>query len=160
MNDFMVEELAKENTGTTFVHYYAGIVNTGIGRELPKWTRWPAKAFYLIAAPFMVGVEETGTRQLFIATSGLYPPKQGKGDLVAGVRIPNGLKAMLGSDGTVGSGAYVVNWNNEITGKQSLLNDYRERGSGNIVWEHTMGVFERDQKLNKDRPSQTTSSTI
>ncbi|KAG9242780.1 hypothetical protein BJ878DRAFT_583620 [Calycina marina] len=160
MNDFMAEEFSKRNPGTTYNHSFPSVVNTGISREMPVLVKWSTKIFMKLAAPLLVGEEETGARQLFIATSGVYSPKQtATGDRSAGMKVPDGLKIMTGSDGTVGSGGYIVNWNNEITGKQSLLNEYRAKDTGNIVWDHTMSGFERVQKLNRDKSAPQGSST-
>lgn len=97
----------------------------------------------------MVGREETGARQLFHATSGVYPPAKPVGD-AGGVPAPNGLEIMKGVEGQVGTGGYAVNWNGDITGKK-ILEEYREKGVGKTVWEHTMGIFERVEKVNKGR---------
>jgi hypothetical protein len=151
MNDFMAEELAIKEPGTSFIHSSPGIVNTGIARELPVWARIPMKVLVPLFSPFLVGAEETGARHLFIATSGLYPPAKPIGGeaLAAGVPVPWGLKQIMpGSTGKEGSGAYLVNWNNEITGNTKLLKEYRENRVGKTVWEHTMGVFERITKIN------------
>lgn len=156
MNDFMAEELASREPGTSFIHSSPGVVNTGIARELPAWARIPLKAFSPLLSPLMVGADETGARQLFNATSGLYPPvKPFENDpLASGVPVPWGLKqVMTGSNGKEGSGGYLVSWNNEITGKQNLLKEYREKGVGATVWEHTMEIFERVKKINQERTS-------
>jgi len=151
MNDFMAEELAIKEPATSFIHTSPGVVNTGIARELPLWARLPIKILYPIMKPFFVGAEETGDRHLFIATSGIYAPAEpfASEASAAGVSVPSGLKVMAGSTGKEGSGAYLVNWNNEITGNNKLLKEYREKGVGETVWEHTMGVFERIAKINK-----------
>jgi hypothetical protein len=154
MNDFMVEELATREPATSFIHSFPSIVNTGIARELPAWARFPVKVLMPVLSPFTVGAGETGARQLFIATSGLYPPaKPFENDpLASGVPVPWGLKQiMLGSDGKEGSGGYIVNWNNEITGKQKLLKEYREKGAGATIFKHTLGIFERVEKINQER---------
>lgn len=150
MNSIMVEEFAARDQGTTFAHSYPSVVNTGIGRELPIWARASLTLFKPLLLPFMVSVEETGARQLFIATSGLYPPAKSAGDLASGVPAPKGLEISNGADGQVGSGGYLVNWNDDIASSK-ILKEYREKGVGKTVWEHTMGIFERVEKVNKAR---------
>ncbi|KAF4625754.1 hypothetical protein G7Y89_g12411 [Cudoniella acicularis] len=74
MNNFMTSEFASRQPETTFIHSFPSIVNTGIARELPAYVRIPMKMFLPLLSLAMVGQEETGQRQLFIATSGIYPP--------------------------------------------------------------------------------------
>ena len=152
MNSFMAEEFAARDQGTTFAHSFPSAVNTGIARELPVWARAGLTIFKPLILPFMVSPEETGARQLFIATSGVYPPAKPAGNeaLASGVPAPKGLEIMKGANGQVGSGGYLVNWNDDITGKK-ILDEYHEKGVGKIVWEHTMGIFERVEKINKGR---------
>jgi len=153
MNSVITEELAKREPGISFIHSSPGIVNTGIARELPTWARLPLKVLVPLFSPLTVSAEETGARHLFTATSSLYPPQKPNGEdpLAKGVPAPSGLKAFKGVDGKEGSGGYNVNWNNEITGKQTLLKEYHEKGVGQIVWEHTIGIFDRVEKINKER---------
>jgi hypothetical protein len=148
MNDLMVEEFARREPGTTFVHTSPGIVKTGVARELPFWAQLGAKALYVLLAPFVVGADETGARQLFMATSGVYPPlKPFEGAArAAGVAPQNGLQVMQGGSGKIGDGGYSVNWNCEVT-KKKLLTDYHSQGVSQTVWEHTMGIFDRVEKM-------------
>jgi hypothetical protein len=152
MNDFMAEEFAARDQGTTFIHSSPGIVNTGAARELPVWARAGLTLLKPVLYPFMVSPAETGARQLFLATSGVYPPAKPAENaaLASGVPGPKGFEIMKGANGQVGSGSYLVNWNGDITGKK-ILDEYHEKGVGKIVWEHTMGIFGRVEKINKGR---------
>jgi hypothetical protein len=154
MNDFMTEELAAREPGTSFLHSNPYVVNTGLARELPLWGRLALKVLSPVVSLFGISPDETGARQLFLATSGLYPPAKpaGSSALAAGAPVPKGLSVLKGADGKVGSGGYIVNWNGDITGKQNILQDYHSKGVGKIVWEHTMGIFERADKINQVRP--------
>lgn len=154
MNSLMTEEFSKRQPETTFSHSYPSGVNTGLARELPVWARAAAKVLYPLISPFTVSQEETGARQLFIATSGLYPPAKTPDNdtLASGVPGPRGLHApMLGANMVAGSGAYLVNWNGEATGKQKLLKEYRAGNVGDIIWDHTMSIFEMVAKINQAR---------
>jgi len=159
MNDFMAEEFAAREPAISFIHSSPGVVNTGIARELPAWVRIPLKIATPLLLPFMVGASETGERQLFHATSGIYPPaKPAQGaPLAAGTPAPTGLEISEGADGKIGSGAYLVNWNGDITGKSKVLSEYREKGVAKLVWEHTIGVFGQVEKRNLERSSVGTS---
>jgi hypothetical protein len=106
-------------------------------------------------SPLTVSHDETGARQLFMATSGLYPPlKPFEGDAsAAGVHPQKGIEVMKGTIGQIGSGGYILNWNCEVTGKEKLLSDYRNKGVAKTVYEHTMSIFERVEKTNQERAS-------
>ena len=154
MNSLMTEEFSKRQPVTTFSHSYPSVVNSGLARELPGWARAAAKGLTSLMSVLTVSLEETGARQLFIATSGVYPPAKPLKDdtLASGVPAPKGLHSpMLGANTVAGSGAYLVNWNGDATGKQKLLKEYREKNVGATVWEHTMGIFERVAKINQAR---------
>ncbi len=85
---------------------------------------------------FGVSFEETGARQLFIATSGVYLSAKlfENSKLVSGIPASNRLHtSMLGADAVAGNGAYLVNWNGEAKSKQKLLKEYREKNVGVTV---------------------------
>lgn len=143
MNSFFVEELAKKEPGISFLHSSPGVVNTGIARELPFWARAGLKFFTPVLSLMMTSQEETGARQLFLATSGMYPPAKPNTDTSKGVSMSDTLQVGVGSDGQRGSGGYIVNWNGEITGNVQLLSEYREKGVAKTIWERTMAVFQK-----------------
>jgi len=107
----------------------------------------------------MVGANETGARQLYLSSSGIYPPaKPAEGaPLAAGVPFPKDLPVSKGANGKIGSGSYLVNWNGEIVGKEKLLSDYRAQGLGKTIWEHTMGVFKKVEAINEGKVEPATS---
>lgn len=154
MNDIMAEEFSIRQPGTTFIHSSPLAVYTELGRDAPLWARVLAKGFAFVFSPFFVSAKETGERHTFLATSALYPPRKPFeiGPLSKGIIVPGGSKTVMpGADGKDGSGAYLVNWNNEITGREKLLQDYRDTGTGRVIWEHTMGIFEQVEKLRQER---------
>jgi hypothetical protein len=150
MNSFMVEELTKreENQGISFLHSSPGVVLTNLSQALPVWARVALRISTPLIRPFTTSQEETGARQLFIATSAVFPPQKPVAKMGRGVEVPRDLQVSVGSDGQNGSGAYLVNWNGDITGKMDLLREYRGKGVGKTVWEHMMGTFERVEGLN------------
>jgi hypothetical protein len=77
--------------------------------------------------------------------------------LAGGVPISKELSISKGSNGNIGSGGYIVNWNGDITGKEEILADYRDKGVAKTVWEHTMSMFTKIEKINKGRMDVTTS---
>lgn len=150
MNDFMTEAFASRAPSTTFAHSYPGYVNTGLTRELPWWARMAAKALTPVISPFSVSQEETGERQLFHATSGIYKPAQPVtgSSTASGVSLSKELTIAEGADGKAGSGAFYVNWNGDITPQKAFVREYRQEGYAKMIWEHTMAVFERVDKVN------------
>ncbi|CZR66714.1 uncharacterized protein PAC_16615 [Phialocephala subalpina] len=152
MNSLMTAEFAVKEPSITFSHTFPSVVNTGVARELPWWARGALKVLTPFFKPFFVGADETGQRQLFHATSGMYPPlKPAAGSPVAaGIPLPTGTAIATGSDGKVGSGGYLVNWNGDITGKKLVI-DYQAEGVSKTIWEHTQGIFERVEKINEAR---------
>jgi hypothetical protein len=153
MKDFMMEELAQREPGTSFIHSFPGIVPTPIMRELPLWARVSVKLLSPLIKVFSVSVEETGERQLFIATSGKYPPLKPADDAptASGAKLSSGETVSKGSNGQIGNGGYVINWNGEPTGKEALLNGYRAQGVAKTVWKHTMDMFEKVEKINEEQ---------
>jgi hypothetical protein len=151
MNDFMAEEFAAREPGITFMHTSPGVVNTGLARGLPVLARVFLKIATPLLSPFFVSADETGDRQVYLASSGIYPPaKPADGaPLAAGVPFPKNLSVSKGSNGCVGSGAYLVNWNGDISGKEKILSGYREQGVGKTIWEYTMEVFKRVEMIHQ-----------
>jgi len=151
MNDFMAEEFAAREPGISFLHTSPGVVNTGLMRELPIWARAGMKLATPLLSFFFTGADETGDRQLYHASAGIYPPaKPVEGAaLAAGVPFSKDLFVSKGSNGKVGSGAYIVNWNGDIVGNEKILSNYRDQGVGKTIWEHTMGVFKQVERVNQ-----------
>jgi hypothetical protein len=145
MNDFMAEELAAREPATAFVHSSPLVVATGAARELPIWARAALKVLTPLISLAGVGADETGARQLFLATSGIYPPAKpaSESTTAVGAPTPKDVPVATGVDGKVGSGGYAVNWDGKVTGKKSILDEYHAKGVGKIVWEHTMETFQK-----------------
>ncbi|KAG9231317.1 hypothetical protein BJ875DRAFT_123238 [Amylocarpus encephaloides] len=152
MNSFMTNEFASREPTISFSHSNPSIVKTGLARELPLWARGLYWVIVPFVSPFMLDVEECGQRQLFIATSGIYPPAKLADDspLASRAPIPKGLSPVKGGDRKVGSGGYLASWNCEPTGRP-LLDDYRAQGVSKTIWEHTMGVFDKAATINQER---------
>ena len=150
MTDFMVEELARRYPGTAFSHSYPGTVKTGIANALTGPVRLAVKVLYAVMTPWILNVQESGERHFFQMTSRCYPAANGNGGGNGGVGlpIPDGLEMTRGSNGEVGSGAYLLDWDGKSTGDERLLRKYRELGMGAKVWEHTMAMFRQAERLN------------
>jgi len=146
------EELAKSNPNVTFIHKYPGFVATGVvdkllGTATGIWTI-PATFARWVLVPiiqlFSTDVNVAGERGLFVSTSSRYPPAQPKTEFV-GVALPKGVevaKASIVTDGK-GNGVYLLNEIDESAPDAPVMPGYRQEGKGKLVWESTMGVWER-----------------
>ncbi|KAL2060993.1 hypothetical protein VTL71DRAFT_9045 [Oculimacula yallundae] len=152
MNDFMAEQYGAREPGITFMHTEPSIVNTGFSRELPLWARIATKAITPLLYPFFVSAEETGERQLFHATSSMYPPaKPAPGaSFASGVPLPTALSVLTGANGKAGSGGYLVSWKGEQA-KKAKLSGLNQEEVSKTIWEKTAEVFRNVEKINGGR---------
>ena len=132
MNSLACEELAKANPGTSFLHISPGFVKTSLGSQFSFPLRVATQALGFVLTPLAVPLGESGERHLFHATAKEYAAKA-----VAG------SEAVRGSAGEKGSGAYLLNWDGKVVGNDKVMKDFRERGVGAKVWEHTLEIFKR-----------------
>ncbi len=132
MNSFAAEELARQNPGTTFIHAFPGFVNTKYMNRHGYWAGIMGTAIYALFKPWSVPIIESGERHLYASTAAKFSP-----------RCESNPNAAQGSDGTVGSGAYLLHWNGDITGKPKLLAEMRGKGLREKIWEHTLDIFKR-----------------
>ncbi|KAF2153357.1 hypothetical protein K461DRAFT_286106 [Myriangium duriaei CBS 260.36] len=137
MTDFMMEELAKRYPGTAFSHSYPGTVKSGITNQLPGSVRLAVKVLYAVSSPWILQLDHSGERHFFQITSAMYPPRRGN----PGIPIPEGYEVCKGSDGTTGGGGYLLDWDAQATGNQSVLQPLRDEGFGQKIWDHTIEVF-------------------
>ncbi|MAD85778.1 MAG: hypothetical protein CL912_22680 [Deltaproteobacteria bacterium] len=152
MNDFMAEQYGSREPGITFIHTEPSVVNTGFSRELPLWARVGTKILTPFLYPFFVSAEETGERQLFHATSSMYPPAKPapNSPSACGVPLPTGCAALTGANGQVGSGGYLVTWKGEKA-KKATLSGLDHQQVSKTIWEKTAEVFQRVEKINQER---------
>ncbi|KAK6209115.1 hypothetical protein LQW54_006569 [Pestalotiopsis sp. IQ-011] len=128
----------------SFVHDYPGFVKTGLPREL---TGVAASVSKVVFAPLMavlqIPIEETGERQLYLATTARFPPRGGSG--AEGVAVEEGVSASAGFDGTPAGGVYSVDYEAEGPGQkvEETLQNYKKSGMGEKVWNHTEEEFVR-----------------
>ena len=135
MTDFACEELAKQHPGTAFVHVYPGFVKTGIVDHGGLLTKVLGRVMQTVLSPMAVSPEESGERNLFHGSASMFAP-----------RASAGQDAAVGTDGTKGSGAYLVSWNGKKVGNQKILDALREKQMGKTIWEHTLEVFRRTEQ--------------
>lgn len=132
MNSLAAYELAKANPGISFIHTYPGVVKTNIAQGFGPVLRFIMNGALAVFSPFMVALGESGERHLYAATSNVYPPSAKANE-----------SAVTGIDGVKGSGAYRLNRDGDIVGKDGILKEYRSQGVGKKIWDHTLEVFEK-----------------
>lgn len=132
MNSFAAEELAAANPGTTFIHSEPGFVKTNIAKGLGPLLNAVADVFMFVITPFAVPFQESGERHLYEATSNSYPPLSISQE-----------SAVIGSNGVKGSGAYLLSWDGAPCGAASIMEEYRSKDAGKLIWKHTLELFER-----------------
>ncbi|KAI6885909.1 hypothetical protein KC334_g15728 [Hortaea werneckii] len=126
-------------------HSYPGTVKTGIANELTGPVRLAVKVMYAVMTPWILNVRESGERHFFQMTNKCYPAAQGG----VGIEPPDDVSIMRGSNGQVGSGAYLIDWDGKPTGDENVLKKYRDLGMPQKVWEHTMAMFQQAERLNR-----------
>lgn len=129
-----LEGVAQTAPDVSFVHDYPGTVRTKLIDYLPEEV--------LRTLTFMP-LDESGQRQLYLATSAMFPPVNGPD--TPGVPLGDGLEIAVGTSGGVGSGVYSVGADCESASPAvlKLLNDMRERGLVQEVRQHTEDEFHR-----------------
>jgi hypothetical protein len=132
----MFEDLAakEENKKIAFVHLFPGLVSgtglqvQGLGTIGDFLVKWLAP---VVMWAFGYSSEEAGERVLFAATS----EKFGR----AG--------SEKGSDGTLGSGVYLVQGNSSVLEESKVAKAMKKEGMGEKVYKHTLEVFDRVEKM-------------
>ncbi|KAI8937714.1 hypothetical protein NX059_005415 [Plenodomus lindquistii] len=132
MHNLLFHHFSRENPSTSYIHAYPSVVDTGLMRNLQGW--WAPlvkKLFALLGRWVTVPQVESGERHLYAATAGCFPARN------------EGAKAgvAVGSDGEMGSGSYLVNWNGEVFPDRGVARRMREEGREGEVWRHTEEVF-------------------
>ncbi|KAF3001564.1 hypothetical protein E8E14_000157 [Neopestalotiopsis sp. 37M] len=139
-----LDAIAKQAPEVSFVHDYPGFVKTGLSRELTGVTASITKVmFQPLMAILQIPIEETGERQLYLATSARFPPRDGSG--AEGVALGEGVTTSVGFDGTPAGGVYSVDYEAEGPGQkvEEILQNYNKSGMGEKVWSHTEEEFVR-----------------
>ncbi|KAF2420754.1 NAD(P)-binding protein [Tothia fuscella] len=147
MLSLSLNRIAQENPTVAFITQHPGTVATpALGRMTGIFGVVIRFLTSILGWAFAVPIDESAERHLYLATSSAYPPREGS---AKGVPMVGGLEELHeGVDGEVGSGCYSLGWNGEGPGRKAveLLEGYGRDGTGDAVWEHTMGEFERIQR--------------
>jgi NAD(P)-dependent dehydrogenase (short-subunit alcohol dehydrogenase family) len=142
MTSLAMEHLAASHRAS-FVHVFPGLVSTNIyTNSFPP----PLAAVYNYGVwplmyPFSVDIEESGQRHLFHATSEHYPANTvDKSDATT---TRDGDRVAMGSNGVLGSGAYLMNWKGETSAAGKKMQNLRAQGMAQEVWKHTTELLSR-----------------
>ncbi|KAL2173719.1 uncharacterized protein P884DRAFT_280723 [Thermothelomyces heterothallicus CBS 202.75] len=164
MMTLALESLALEAPDVSFVHSSPGCVRTHLGREVRAASALGLVQVVLnkVVGPMVaVAPDEAGERQLYLATSGRFPPARcggrarysggsgsgGSGSGTAGVELRegDGVAVARGTDARVGSGVYSVDSEGEPQGVKAgeTMRRLREADLVRRLWLHTVGEFVR-----------------
>jgi hypothetical protein len=152
MHTLSLEVLAQQAPTVSFVHEFPGPVYTNLGKNGTE-TIVRVYSFVISLLHFVLGnwlfipLEECGERQVFLATSKKYRPRNGN---ASGVAMEE-LDISKGTDGVVGSGIYSVNWDGKEGNETAMavLQGLRQKGVKEIVWSHIASEFDRIARSNE-----------
>ncbi|PKY01216.1 NAD(P)-binding protein [Aspergillus campestris IBT 28561] len=143
MTSLSMEHLATTHPAVSFIHAYPGLVGTNIySNSFPV----PVSTFYNYGLwpfmwPFSVGLAESGERHLFHLSSARYPAQRSAGSRGVPLDIGTGDIAK-GTNGKIGSGAYLLNWKGEVRPSTKVMARYQEERIPELVWGHTERLME------------------
>ncbi|PWY68619.1 hypothetical protein BO70DRAFT_344715 [Aspergillus heteromorphus CBS 117.55] len=143
MGNLFLEAMAQQHPRTSFIHAYPSGVGTGVLREVPG-ARILSPVLRILMSPFMVPIEESGERHLFAATSDRFPPKAQEEQTQEDIAV--------GSDGTKGSGCYLVSWDGEVFPANKKLEKTRAENAVQKVVQHTEEVYKQVFEEGKTYP--------
>jgi hypothetical protein len=147
MTTFFFESMVARYPSISCLHVYPGLVKTAEFENglFPDWVKWIFKWIMLpLITPLCISVKECGERNLFHCTSTKYAASNAQdGAATETTALLGGVDVATGVDGERASGVYAVNWNGEvIKSSERVYKSWREKGTREIVWEHTMKAFE------------------
>ncbi|KAF3929908.1 hypothetical protein AA313_de0202226 [Arthrobotrys entomopaga] len=148
------DALAKQNPDVSFVHAFPGFVKTE-GQNFPGLLSLVIRTVMWVGGRWiLIPEEESGERNLFYATSGIYPPGAvGATGTESGndEEAKEGEVVAVGLDGVKGSGCYTLHWDGTAKHGNPVLLKYREDGFPEKVWDHTLAVWKGiEDKYQKD----------
>lgn len=140
----LLEEVARRAPDVSFVHDVPGVVESGITRDAEGLQATMMIAVSRLLAPLIqTPPAECGERHVFLATSAMFAPSQGKA--VEGVPLVAGMAKARGSDGKIGSGTYTLTQKCESSPAkvEKVLLTFREDGTAKLVWDSVMADMKR-----------------
>lgn len=137
------EALAARARSVSFIQVSPGAVKTALFDRMSGVVGFVMRCWVNLAGSWLlVPIQESGERNVFLSTSAAFPATDGGED---GVGLVDGVDVAKGTDGTVGSGVYSLDYDGTEAGQSvtDLLAKYREEGMVERVWEHAQAEFER-----------------
>ncbi|PWY83598.1 short-chain dehydrogenases/reductase [Aspergillus heteromorphus CBS 117.55] len=143
LNSLAVEHLAAAHPSISFIHVFPGLVRSPLMNS--TFGKLAGSVMGVLSRPFSLSLEESGQRNLFIATSAAYPPAglEGKEDADVGVKLGEGVSTAVASTGKKGGGSYILGYEGNDATNKKLMADYRGRDFPGKVWRHTAETFRR-----------------
>lgn len=147
-----LEAVVQSAPNVSFVHNYPGFVKTNFGNDVEgvtfKVLRGVWNAVFPVIGPFFATpVDEAGEREVFFATSAMFPERgeRGAASATTGVPLPTGVAVARGTDGKSGSGVYSISNDGESASPkvEKFLGDLRKGGMAKKVWSHVEEEFDR-----------------
>ncbi|OGM47240.1 hypothetical protein ABOM_003989 [Aspergillus bombycis] len=136
LNSLAIEYLASQYPSMSFIHVFPGLVRTSLMTS--SFGSLLGSVIGLLTRLLSISEQESGERNVFLATSMAYPPAAHTGDPPA-----KQVKVATASTGEAGGGSYLLNYDGTDATNKTLMADYRARDYPKKVWEHTLGVFQR-----------------
>ncbi|KAL4890672.1 hypothetical protein BDV59DRAFT_183895 [Aspergillus ambiguus] len=141
MNSLAIEHLSSQHPSISFAHVFPGIVRTPLMNS--SFGSIAGSVLGFLSRPFSVSVQESGERNLFISTSAAYPPAAPATPSNVGVPLVEGVQTSTASNGQVGGGSYLLNYDGADVTNGKLMNEYRQKDFARKVWEHTEATFKK-----------------
>ncbi|PYH92167.1 short-chain dehydrogenases/reductase [Aspergillus ellipticus CBS 707.79] len=136
MNSLAVEHLAAAHPDISFLHVFPGLVRTPLINATVG--NLAGSVLGVLSRPFSLSMEESGERNLFLATSAAYPSAK-----VGGGSAGGSGTVVASSTGKVGGGSYILGYDGKNATQEKLMADYRGREFPAKVWQHTLDTFQR-----------------
>ncbi|GAB1218612.1 hypothetical protein ATERTT37_007875 [Aspergillus terreus] len=141
MNSLAIEHLASKYPTISFAHVFPGIVRTPLMNSTVG--SFAGSILGFLSRPFSISEQESGERNLFISTSAAYPPATPSDPSKIGVPLPDGVQTSMASNGKVGGGSYILNYDGANATNEKVMNEYRQKDFARKVWEHTEATFKK-----------------
>ncbi|KAB8226924.1 NAD(P)-binding protein [Aspergillus alliaceus] len=135
MNSLAMEYLATQHPSVSFIHVFPGVVRTPLMKA--SFGYLLGSVIGLVTRLMAISEQESGERNVFIATSPAYPP------VARAAKSIDGVNVAISSMGKVGGGSYLLNYDGKDVTNQKLMEGYRDKGYSTKLWDHTLDVFER-----------------
>ncbi|KAF3399825.1 Oxidoreductase andH [Penicillium rolfsii] len=131
MTSLSMEVLARAHPSTSFIHTYPGTVNTNLMRDMGTVAHAAGRALLSLASPWVVSLQESGRRHLYISTSKEYSPPL----------TPPRPSLLYDEDKMDPGAAYLLDYRGFSRQNQKLLSEYLANGTSEEVWKHTVDIF-------------------